>query len=156
MSDRAATTSYLARTSYAAPRLFHHLFQHHLTLRSVSFFCSMHPAVKFFQRFQAGLLADAISNLVWTLAGDQQCKSKLPEKCGPLCDVLVEEKENQISLIVARHESERVLFIGLIVASFLLGCGLGWALHCGCPRSRHAAGRVPDGADRVRRRGVVA
>ena len=38
MSDRAATTSYLARTSYAAPRLFHHLFRHHLTLRSVSFF----------------------------------------------------------------------------------------------------------------------
>ena len=59
----------------------------------------MHPAVKFFQRFQAGLLADVISSLVWTLAGDQQCKSKLPEKC----DVLVEEKEIKISLIVARH-----------------------------------------------------
>ena len=42
----------------------------------------MHPAVKFFQRFQAGLLADVISSLVWTLAGDQQCTTKLPEKCG--------------------------------------------------------------------------
>ena len=116
----------------------------------------MHPAVKYFQRFQAGLFADVISSLVWTLAGDHQCKSKLPEKGGPLCDVLVEEKENQISLIVARHESERALFIGMIVASFLLECGLGWALHCGCPRIRHAAGRVPAGADRIWRRGVVA
>ena len=68
----------------------------------------MHPAVKFFQRFQAGLLADVISSLVWTLAGDQQCANKLPEKCGPLCDARVEEKEVQISLIVARHESEGV------------------------------------------------
>ena len=57
----------------------------------------MHPAVKFFQRFQAGLLADIISSLVWTLAGDQQCTSKLPEKCRDLCEVLVEEKEAQIS-----------------------------------------------------------
>ena len=40
-------------------------------------FCSMQPAVKFFQRFQAGLLANVISSLVWTLAGDQQCASKL-------------------------------------------------------------------------------
>ena len=64
-------------------------------------FCSMHPAVKFFQRFQAGLLADVISSLVWTLAGDQQCTIKLTEKCGLLCDARVEENEVQIFLIIA-------------------------------------------------------
>ena len=116
----------------------------------------MHRAVKFFQRFQAGLLADVISSLVWTLAGDQQCASKLPEKCGPLCGARVEEKEVQISFIIARHESERALLIGLIIVSFLLGCAFGWILHCGCSHSSHVAGRVPDGVDRIRRRGVVA
>ena len=94
--------------------------------------------MKFFQRFQVGLLADVTSSLVWTLEGDQQCASKLPAKCGPLCDARVEEKEVQISLIV-RHESERALLFGLIIASFLFGCSFG---------SRRV--------DRIRRRGVVA
>ena len=75
----------------------------------------MHPAVQFFQRFQSGLLADVISCSLWTLAGDQQCANKLPEKCGPVCDALVEVR---ISLIIQNCDFERSLLRGLIVVFF--------------------------------------
>ena len=45
------------------------VLQRHQILCSVTFFVRMHPAVKFFQRFQSGLIADMISSPVWTLAG---------------------------------------------------------------------------------------
>ena len=79
-----------------------------------------------------------------------------PENCGPLYDARVEEKEVQTSLTIAKHESERALLFGLISASFLFGCAFGWILHCGCSHGSHAAGRVPDGVDRIPRRSVVA
>ena len=100
----------------------------------VADFRRMHPAVKFFQRFQSGLIPDVISSLVWTLAGDQRA-SKLPEKCAPLC---VEAKEVQITLIIAWHDYERLLFAGLIVGA--LGCFSGWCLDCVCSRSNNVAG----------------
>ena len=77
---------------------------------------------------------------------DHQCASMLPEKCAPLCEELVEAKEVQITHIIAWQDYERCLFAGLI-----LGC-----FHCVCSRSNNVAGRIPDGVDRVRRRGVVA
>ena len=132
------------------------VLQRHLILCSVSYFVRMHPAVKFFHRFQSGLIADVMSSLVWTLAGDHQCASKLPGKCASLCEELVEAKEVQITHIIAWNDYERCLFAGLIVWALLLECFSGWCLHCVCWRSNNVAGRIPDGADRVRRRGVEA
>ena len=86
--------------------------------------------MKFFQRFQSGLIADVISSLLWTLVEDQQCANKLLEKCAPFCDALVEAKEVQISHIIARQDNERFVLLGMIVV-FLLGCVFGWCLHCG-------------------------
>ena len=77
----------------------------------------MHPAVKFFQRFPSSLIADVISSLVWTLAGDHQCASKLPEKCAPLCEELVEAKEVHNTHVISWHDYGRCLFAGLIVGA---------------------------------------
>ena len=62
----------------------------------------------------------------------------------------------QITHIIAWHDYERCLCARLIVGALLLGCFSGWCLHCVCSRSNNVDGRIPDGVDRIRRRGVVA